>query len=214
VWRKYRAPAENLFLWQVIYRAHAVNHNRGRFYRDADGVERHSPRRRDDPETWCKCCELQAHETSQHCFWQCPRALKVWSWVQDIMRHSTAAQPVNFRLNLEQSLLGAELENCPRDTPKVMWEIIRAVTGRFMWNTRCSKCMEGKATDDLEVIHKVWHRMKTYFNAEWLKRVIQVKKGRISMSTAQKQFHKDFGWDTRLFYFDSDQLVISKLAPC
>jgi hypothetical protein len=90
---------------------------------------------------------------------------------------------------------------------------MRAVTGRFLWNTRCKKCMEGLNTDDLEVIHKIWHRMKSYFNAEWQKRLIQVKKGSINMSNAQKHFQRDFGIDQRLLYFDKDQLVVSKLAP-
>jgi hypothetical protein len=75
--------------------------------------------------------------------------------------------------------LEAELANCYRSTPKTLWEILRAVTGRFLWNTRCTKCMEGTEIDHHAVIQKIWHRMKTYLNAKWDKLNTQVAKGRI-----------------------------------
>jgi hypothetical protein len=189
-----------------------VNHNRGRYSRNPDGTINRAPRRCNDRQTWCKCCELNAHETTEHCFWQCPRAMKVWSWVQNIMQNATPSQPRDFSISLEQALLSDALI-CHKSSPKMLWELLRAVVGRLIWNTRCIKCMELREADHSEAIHKIWHRIKVYLYAEWFKRCGQLKTGKVTTLEAQQLFSKDFGKDRQIYYFDQDQLVVSRLAP-
>jgi hypothetical protein len=73
--------------------------------------------------------------------------------------------------------------------------------------------MEEREADYKEAIQKIWHRIKTYFYAEWFKRCGRVQRGQMAMANAKRQFAKDFGSDRQMSYFDQDRLVVSRLAP-
>jgi hypothetical protein len=110
-------------------------------------------------------------------------------------------------------IAGSRTQSLSQINAKNAVGIIRAVAGRILWNTRCTRCMEGIEVNHVATIQKIWHHMKTYLHAEWSKRSYQVKKGQTAMPEAHKQFFKDFGTDTRMFHFSSNQLVVSRLAP-
>lgn len=73
IWLKFRGANENMFLWQITFRAIATQ--RWRF----PGLSA------SDPSTWCTRCNIGVREDIQHCLWLCPQSLPCWRWGTNLL---------------------------------------------------------------------------------------------------------------------------------
>ena len=70
-WDKEREKKEAGLLWAIWHKGVAVNAWQGQFQNQVDQR--------------CVVCNMGARETVLHCFWECPKAIKVWKWCENIL---------------------------------------------------------------------------------------------------------------------------------
>lgn len=73
-WLPFCSASENMFLWQIMYRALATN------------AWRFPGRPDTDPVTWCTRCSRQQKGDIAHCLVQCPVSVEVWNWCESLLR--------------------------------------------------------------------------------------------------------------------------------
>ncbi|KAL3685602.1 hypothetical protein R1sor_003624 [Riccia sorocarpa] len=93
LWNRKRAIKLSVLQWLIIFRV--VPTNTWRFPQSS----------RDQPETWCNSCSLQAAEDLEHLFWRCPSITEFWKWAIDIL-HLAFPATRRWRPSFKHAILG------------------------------------------------------------------------------------------------------------
>jgi hypothetical protein len=119
VWLAGRPRKEAGFLWSLYHGAVAVNVWRNRINRAIATV--------------CTCCAQAVPETLVHCFFECPRAIHVWTYALTLLYRSQHVDPEQDgswpAFTFQQCVFGARLPRRLQDARKI-WSLLR---GTAIW---------------------------------------------------------------------------------
>jgi hypothetical protein len=130
-----------------------------------------------------------------------------------MIRRSIPMQKPDFRITLEQSLLGQKLTNCHPETPKRWWNHLRAATCWILWKVCNDKSMGHKDTTQDALLQKLWYRLNLCIRNKWEDLLTLQQQNKITLKDAQTRFRKDFGQDMTVFAFEKHKLLHLLMAP-
>jgi hypothetical protein len=84
-----------------------------------------------------------------------------------MISRSVPHQQQNFRVTIEQALLGDELRNCHPKTPRRWWEHLRSAACWILWQAKNDISLGELDTSHLALLQKPCHKLKLYIQDSW-----------------------------------------------
>jgi hypothetical protein len=120
---------------------------------DGPQEDKTEPIRRNDPQTWCDCCQEGRHEDLLHLLWECQESIVIWDWIYIVMTE-VGGRGTRFSATPAQALLGAKIHDAGRLFPEKLWEILRGHGIWEIWIARDKLVMDDTIVTREEVISK------------------------------------------------------------
>lgn len=199
MWLPFRSAKENMFLWQIVFRAIAT-------------LSWVFPNRPDtDRSTWCPRCPLGVKETTLHCLWQCPSSQVCWSWIGWLLARA-AGYSQGVQLTAGQIILAASFP-ATIEVPFRLWQILRASLCWQLWLSR-NDCVFSQIPFDTEAVcRRTWHKLSAYLRIEWRAQVANIRSGRVSRDEARARMAFFFGIEGVIWNLEDLKLQVPPCPP-
>lgn len=120
VWVLYLETKECCLLWQIVYHAPVTNGQRWPSLPASDTRKQ------------CKCFLLNCVESTEHCFWECEQARRIWDWVESVLPLASQDPLQQCNISMGQALTFEVLQFSP-EIPRRWWDSFWATMLWHIW---------------------------------------------------------------------------------